>query len=127
MACRLNKVYSSTSCKGKRMLTTRRTATQLALFVGGLGMAGSASAGDLAESMCSAYMPVLENAQSFRSQGLPISATKDMASSAFDVDVNLYAFLISAIEWTYVDPDGANDALRNGKMLETCTTTVRGF
>lgn len=103
------------------------SAKQLALIMYVAVPSGAASASDLATSMCSAYMPVLENAQSFRSQGIPISATKDMASSAFDVDPNLYSFLISAIEWTYQDPEGALEALRSGEMQDVCVKNVRGY
>lgn len=81
----------------------------------------------MSESMCQAYMPVLENAFSFRQQGIPINSTKDMASSAFDLDVNLYRFLISSIEAIYQNPEGAAVALKDGSLSASCVQQVRGF
>jgi hypothetical protein len=77
--------------------------------------------------MCRAYSPVLENALSFRSQGIPISTAEGMADSAFKVDVNLYRFLIGAIREIYRSPETAERLIRSGNMHELCVQNVRGY
>lgn len=92
-----------------------------------LATSTTGQANQLAEGMCDAYMPVLANAYTFRQQGVPIAATQEMATSAMDVDINLYRFLIAAINFTYEDPEAARDAFQTGRMKSVCVENVRGF
>jgi hypothetical protein len=108
----------------KSLTATVRGITLTALIA---GFSQAAFASDLAQSMCDAYRPVIDNAFSFRSQEIPISSTKDMAGSALDVDPNLYRYLIWAIDWIYSDPAGAKLAYDKGYFQSACVTQVRGY
>jgi hypothetical protein len=108
----------------KSITTAARAITLTALIA---GYSHAAFAGDLAQSMCDAYRPVIDNAFTFRSQGIPISSTKDMAASALDVDPNLYRYLIWAIDWIYSDPAGSKYAYDKGNFQNACVTQVRGY
>lgn len=109
------------------MLNKWTIRTRSFLFATALLFPTTVAADDMSESMCRAFMPVMENAYSFRQQGIPIQSTKDMASSAFDLDVNLYRFLISSIEFTYQNPEAAAVSLQDGSLLSLCVQQVRGF
>ena len=113
--------------KGSHLLNRWKLSAGSSLLVMAFLFPTAVAAGDMSENMCQAYMPVLENAYSFRQQGIPINSTKDMASSAFDLDVNLYRFLIASIEAIYQNPEGAAVSLRDGSLAASCAQQVRGF
>jgi hypothetical protein len=81
----------------------------------------------LADSMCMAYMPVVEQAVSLRQQEIPIDIALDTADSAFDVNENLWLWLDDAITLAYQDPDLVKSAIADGRLLENCIQSVRGF
>lgn len=81
----------------------------------------------LANSMCQAYMPVVEQALYFRDQGIPIGVAKDMADSAFDTNRELWFWLNDAIELSFQDPNLVRTALSNGRLMENCVQSVRGY
>jgi hypothetical protein len=81
----------------------------------------------LADSMCLAYMPVVEQAVSLRQQEIPIDIALDTADSAFDVNESLWLWLDDAITLAYQDPDLVQAAIADGRLLENCIQSVRGF
>lgn len=81
----------------------------------------------LADSMCMAYMPVVEQAVYLRQQEIPIDIALDTADSAFDVNESLWLWLDDAITLAYQDPDLVQAAIADGRLLENCIQNVRGF
>lgn len=81
----------------------------------------------LADSMCMAYMPVVEQAVYLRQHEIPIDIALDTADSAFDVNESLWLWLDDAITLAYQDPDLVQAAIADGRLLENCIQNVRGF
>lgn len=81
----------------------------------------------LADSMCMAYMPVVEQGVYLRQQEIPIDIALDTADSAFDVNESLWHWLNDAITLAYQDPDLVQSAIGDGRLLENCIQSVRGF
>jgi len=77
--------------------------------------------------MCMAYMPVVEQAVSLRQQEIPIDIALDTADSAYDVNESLWLWLGDAIRLTYQDPMLIQGAISDGRLLQNCIETVRGF
>ena len=100
-----------------------------AVFSGAIGTSTSRAdaQSSLANSMCQAYMPVVEQALYFRDQGIPIGVAKDMADSAFDTNRELWFWLNDAIELSFQDPNLVRTALADGRLMENCVQSVRGY
>lgn len=72
-------------------------------------------------------MPIVEQAVNLRKQEIPIDIALDMADSAFDVNQTLWLWLDDAIKLTYQDPMLVETAISDGRLLQNCIETVRGF
>ena len=81
----------------------------------------------LADGMCMAYMPVVEQAIYLRQQEIPIDIALETADSAFDLNQTLWLWLDSAIKLAYQDPVNVQSAISDGRLLQNCIETVRGF
>lgn len=104
----------------------QKTTIAAILFFLVLGVSSPARA-DISKSMCQAYMPVIEQAISFRNSGIPLENATDMADSAFDTNRSLYRFLVGAIRSAYRDPKSALEQLRSGRTQQLCEQAVRGY
>ena len=93
----------------------------------GIGISQANAQSGLADSMCMAYMPVVEQAVSLRQQEIPIDIALDTADSAYDVNESLWLWLGDAIRLTYQDPMLIQGAISDGRLLQNCIETVRGF
>ena len=93
----------------------------------GIGISQANTQSGLADSMCMAYMPVVEQAVSLRQQEIPIDIALDTADSAYDVNESLWLWLGDAIRLTYQDPMLIQGAISDGRLLQNCIETVRGF
>ena len=82
---------------------------------------------DLASNMCTAFMPIIQQALTLRNAGMLIQNANDMASSAYDLNRNLYVFVVSAIRYAYDDPKDAQRQLQNGRFQKLCEKEVRGY
>lgn len=103
-----------------------KTTSAAALIYACCSVAATAQSG-LADSMCMAYMPVVEQAIYLRQQEIPIDIALDTADSAFDVNESLWLWLDDAITLAYQDPDLVQTAIADGRLLDNCIQNVRGF
>lgn len=85
------------------------------------------AAADVAEDYCFGFLPVVEQALVQRQQGTPIEDTTSMADHAMDIDFNLYAFLVAAIEFAYDDPHSTAKMIADGRMLAACVQQVSSY
>jgi hypothetical protein len=97
------------------------------MFVIALSATRANASSSLAETMCQAYIPVVEQALFLRDQGIPIGVAKDMADSAFDTNKELWLWLNSAIALSFEDPNLVRLALQDGRLFENCVQSVRGY
>lgn len=91
-----------------------------------VGSSASAQSG-LASAYCQAHMPIVMQAIQMRRDGIPIDISRDMADSAFDVNVDLWNWLNYAIQEAYRDPDSVQAAINDGYALDHCIENVRGY
>lgn len=82
---------------------------------------------DLSTQLCETYMVVVSQAVELRRNGIPLNIAEGAADSAYDLDINLYGFLVAAIRVAYERPDYAEMQIRNGQWLQVCTKGVRGY
>ena len=87
---------------------------------------GSAYAQSMAESMCQSHMPIVRQAIDLRKNGVPRDTAKNMADSSFDLNKDLWRFLRSAIDFAYKNPQGAEAALNDGRLLKACAKKLMG-
>ena len=82
---------------------------------------------DYAESMCSAFMPAIEQSISMREQGAPQSIAMNLADSAFNLDRELFQFVSAAIRVAYINPQGLRRMLQTGELMRECIKSVNGY
>jgi len=82
---------------------------------------------DMATSICSSYLRIVERSVDLRQQGVPINIAHKMADSALNLNPQLYRFIIGAINTAYQNPQFILDTLSDGRLLNMCAKEVRGF
>ena len=90
-------------------------------------MLSSPARADMSESLCQAYMPVVDQALMLREQGVPIDMARESAESALETSGELWRFLIKAINTAYKDPNRIRKMLRDGSLIKICVGEVRGY
>lgn len=80
--------------------------------------------GGIAENMCGAYLPVVQQAIDLGQQGVPLSMAEDMADSALSLDRRLWLFVVESIQVAYSNPQAMSQALRDGRWMTLCVQAI---
>lgn len=81
----------------------------------------------LAESYCSAFMPVINQAIDLRRSGVPVDISMNIADTAFDVNRSLWLWLRGAVQSAYADPHAVQGMIRDESAMRSCVSKVRGY
>lgn len=82
---------------------------------------------DMAEQLCSTYIPVIRQGLYLRDQGVPLDIALNMTDSAYDISPRLYEFVGAIMSYAYDNPTGVEESLNDGIFLTECTKYVRGY